>query len=110
MRGIERDSRADVEIHRDPVDKVGLAKRLTAPRCKLSRLLGVNDLREENRELVAAEAREQRPRQAGAAKASSYLNQNCVAAGVAERIVDCLETVEIKQQYRGCRVVVDNLE
>ena len=66
-------------------------------------LLG--DVLEQDRELVAAEARGH----VGAARArvqpARELDQHLVAGGVAERVVDRLEVVEVEEDHRGGALV-----
>ena len=99
---VGRDRHADARLgaHDDPVD-VDRLRDVPAQRLrKADRLHRVGDAREDDRELVAAEAgyRVARARRRG--DALGDLAQEQVAVQVPERVVDLLEVVEIDQQHR----------
>ena len=102
----DADRSADVDAVRAQLERLGDGEH-DPPRDSLDfgdRL----DLGEEDRELVAGEAGEQRTRPGAAvefgvddhAQAIGDHDQQLVAAGMAEAVVDDLETVEVDEQHR----------
>ena len=69
------------------------------------RVLGMAQLGEDDRELVAAEARHRVVVADAVAQPLRHLQQQLVAGGVAERVVDGLEVIEIDEHHRqrACR-------
>ena len=61
----------------------------------------IGDIAEQNHEFVAAQARDDIVLARAFAQAFGNLDQQLVARGMAERIVDDLETVEIDEQHRA---------
>ena len=117
------DGRTMVGRHRDPdrgtdIDVVTLQLERLAdrqrdpPRNHLD-LGHAFDLREEQRELVARQPRQQRPRQVGIAdfgghhyaQAIGHHHQQLIAASMTEAIVDRLEAVEVDEQHGRMRNV-----
>jgi hypothetical protein len=64
------------------------------------RILGPRQVGHHQRELVAADARDVLGRAGAALQAACDLDQEFVAGGVAELVVDLLEAIEIEQQHR----------
>ena len=107
----DADRRADVDAVRAQLERLGDGEH--DPARDALDLVDRIDFREEHRELVAGEAREQRPGPGAAgefgvdddAKAVGDHDQQLVAAGMAEAVVDHLEAVEVDEQHRrvACR-------
>ena len=108
MVGADRDADRSADVDAVPVEleRLGNGER-DAARDTLD-LGGRRDFREEHGELVAGQAREQRPRPVASAslggdddaKPVGDHDQQLVAAGMAEAVVDHLEAVEVDEQHR----------
>ena len=95
------DADADVAALAGDVER--LAERRAQPAGGHRRLRLVGDAGAEDRELVAAEARDQVALADRAAQALGDLDQQPVAGLVAEAVVDDLEVVEVEEQHRDAR-------
>ena len=94
------DSDAHPHLERHLVDANGLLDardQLVGDLLELIRVAGV--LARQNRELVAAEARDQTARADDLPQPRSEIAQQLVAEVVAERVVDLLEAVEVEQHH-----------
>ena len=103
--GVERDADAGVDVHVDAADRERLLERRAQaqPRGAGGRLVaGLED----DRELVAAEARERVVAAQQGLQARADLAQHLVAGVVPERVVELLEAVEVDQQQRQLVAVV----
>ena len=82
------------------VDLVTLAEAVDDPAREAGGVLGRMDVLLEHDELVAAEAGDEIVRAQHFAQTVGHRAQQLVAAGMAERIVDLLELVEVDEQQR----------
>ena len=97
----QRDADAGADLDQMIVDLVALAQPVDdAPR-EVGGVLGGVDVLLEHDEFVAAEARDEILRAQHLAQPVGDRAQQLVAAGMAERIVDLLELVEVDEQQRG---------
>ena len=95
--GCERDARRGCDRERDPVDVHRLGDRREQVTHDAQGLFGPDDVRHDERELVAPESGNSRPAAARADEALGDLAQQPVAGVVAKGVVDLLETVEVEQ-------------
>ena len=98
--GVERDADAGGDVEALALDQAGLGDggRTASSRDRFG-VLGLVDL-EQDGELVAAEAAHQVAVAHGAAQPAGERLQHAVADGVAERVVDHLEAVEVEEEHR----------
>ena len=101
--GEQRDADAGVDVDADAADGEGVLERRAQPQPGGARRRLVAGL-EDDRELVAAEARERVVVAQELLQARADLAQDLVAGVVAERVVELLEAVEVDQQQRELAV------
>ena len=99
----EADAGADVE--QDPVDLERLLERGDQPLGDHAAALRAAGAGRQHGELVAAEAGEQVVAPERGAHAVGHVAEEAVAVGMAERVVDGLEVVEVDQQQRQLLVL-----
>ena len=95
-----RDADAGADLDQMIVDLVALAQIIDDAPGQVGGVLRAADVLLEHHELVAAEARHEILRPQHVAQAIGDRAQELVAAGMAERIVDLLELVEVDEQQR----------
>ena len=95
------DARLHVELHAGDGEGLGQAvgELVGQPAAGRGRVLA-RDVARQQQELVAAVARQQRLVAADAAQARAHAPQQAVARGMAQRVVDELEVVEVDEQQR----------
>ena len=103
--GEQRDADAGVDVDADAADGEGVLERRAQPQPGGARRRLVARL-EDDRELVAAEARERVVVAQELLQARADLAQHLVAGVVAERVVELLEAVEVDQQQRQLAVAL----
>ena len=99
VRGRDTDRRADEHFLVLELERA--FERGEDPRRDLGRLDAVGGVLEEDRELVATEPRSGVGRAQARLQPLADLTEHQVAGGVAERVVDRLEVVEVHEQHRN---------
>src|SRR5579859_1491876 len=98
------DARIDVGLLAVEVKGLGNSLDDPAPECDCTLMLTRPALLD-NRELVAAEARQHIRFPKRGLQASGDLHQQLVSGGMPERVVDGLESIKIQHQYGNCATV-----
>lgn len=104
MIGIEADADADRHRHRLRADPQGCRERIGDPGRDAIGGLGVT-LREQDDEFVATEPSQHVLGSDLLAQALGELDQQLVAGGVAERVVDVLEMIDVEEGQRDMTAV-----
>lgn len=97
--GRQGDADAAAGTHRLLLDRERFRERTQEPPGEREGLLRLREVGNEDRELVAAQSREDVARAQLGAQPRRGDAQELVAGGVTERVVDVLETVEIEQEH-----------
>jgi hypothetical protein len=106
VMGPERDADAAFDVDRHAVELERVFERRPQPGGDRHGVLEAGRARQEDRELVSAEAGELVAVAQHRAHAPGGLAQEGVAVVVAQRVVDVLEAIEVDQQQRGRRTAV----
>jgi len=106
----ERDADARLDEQRVAPDHNGRGQARADALAHVHRLAHVGDLREEDRELVAAEPRDRVGGAHGHPQTDRDLTKQVVAHGMAERVVHFLEAVEVGEEQGERRPVASRRE
>jgi hypothetical protein len=109
---VESDPDADAGEQIVAVDLKRRPQRVEDPAGDQRRLGWIADLLQQHRELVPAESRHRVPRSHGGGQPGRQRDQELVADGVAEAVVDQLEAVDVHEQHGagGARVAREPLQ
>ena len=99
--GIQRDADRRLERQREPLERDGLLDRHPHALDRVKHVRAASDLRQQDPELVAAEARDGVGGAQRGLEAPAQLDEQLVARGMAQRVVDLLEAVEIDDRDRA---------
>ncbi len=98
--GVERDADARLEVERDAFERERPAQHRAHALAEHQRLAAVGDVRQQQSELVATEARDAVRLTQPGAQAPADLLQQQVAVVMPEGVVDLLEAVEVEDHQR----------